>query len=240
MSTIHIDAKKEDVKKIVLMPGDPLRAKYIAENFLEDAYQINHTRGMLAYTGKYLGKDVTVFASGMGCPSMGIYAYELYKFYEVDVIVRIGTCGAISKELNLLDIIIADSSCDFSNLPELLFQDSSFEFFATNAINNKLEKLAKERNFSYKRGKVATVDAFDAYVKDKKFLKTLYERSGNPLATEMESSALFAIAKHLNKSAACLLSVTDSPFKKEEISSEMRESALGDMISLALDMTHNL
>lgn len=240
MGTVHIDAKKEDVKKIVLMPGDPLRAKYIAEHFLEDAYQINHTRGMLAYTGKYQEKEITVFASGMGCPSMGIYAYELYKFYDVDTIVRIGTSGAISKDLNLLDVIIADSSYDFSNFPELLFKDSSFEFFATKSINDKLEELAQNRDISYKRGKVATVDVFDVYVEDKEYLKSLYQQGENLLAAEMESSALFAIAKHLKKSATCLLTVVDSPYKKEEISSKTREVALDDMIRLALDITHNL
>lgn len=240
MATVHMDAKKEDIKKVVLMPGDPLRAKYIAENFLEDYYQVNHTRGMLAYTGKYRNKEVTVFASGMGCPSMGIYAYELYKFYDVETIIRIGTSGAISNELNLLDIIIADSSCDFSNFQELFFQDSSEEFFATKGLNDKLEKSAKEKNLSYRRGRIATVDVFDVYVENKEYINSLYEKAGSPLAAEMEASALFAIAKHLNKQATCLLSVVDSPYRNEEISSSDRETALNDMITLALDTVHNL
>lgn len=240
MSTVHMDAKKEDIKKVVLMPGDPLRAKYIAEKFLTDFRQVNHTRGMLAYTGWYHGVEITVFASGMGCPSMGIYAYELYKFYDVDTIIRIGTSGAISKELELLDIIIADSSCDFSNFQELFFQDQSSEFFATKELNDQLEYLAKQKNISYRRGKIATVDVFDVYVENKDYINSLYEKAGSPLAAEMEASALFAIAKYLNKQATCLLSVVDSPYKNEEISSSDRETALDDMIILALDMAHNL
>ncbi len=240
MSTVHIDAKKEDIKKIVLMPGDPLRAKYIAENFLSEYYQVNHTRGMLAYTGKYEGVDVTVFASGMGCASMGIYAYELYQFYDVETIIRIGTSGAISKDLELLDIIIADSSYEFSHFSNLFFQDDSQQFFATKALNDQLEETAKKKGFSYLRGDIATVDVFDPYVENKDYIQSLYQNIGNLLASEMEASALFSIAKHLGRNATCLLSVVDSPYQTIKISREDREKALNNMIQLALDTIHNL
>lgn len=240
MSTIHISAEKKDIKKIVLMPGDPLRAKYIAENFLTDYKQVNHTRGMLAYTGKYKDKEVTIFAHGMGCPSMGIYAYELYKFYDVDTIIRIGTSGANTPDLDLLDIIIADTAYSYSNFPKMLFDDNAREFSADRSINEQLEKEAEEKNLSYKRGKIITGDVFDVYIEDKKRLEKLYEEAGESLAVEMEAAALFALAKHLNKKAACILSIVDSPYKKEEITSSMRETALNDMIKLALDTAHNL
>lgn len=240
MPTIHISAKKEDIKKIVLMPGDPLRAKYIAEKFLEDFYQVNHTRGMLAYTGKYKGKEITVFAHGMGCPSIGIYAYELFHFYDVDTIIRIGTSGANTKELDLLDIVIADASYCYSNFPKLFFEDDAFLFPASNTLNDQIEELAKEKNISYQRGKIITGDIFDVYIDDKKRLSSLYEKAEGALAVEMEAAALFALAKHLGKRATCLLSVVDSPYKTQEVSSKERETALDDMIKLALDTAHNL
>ncbi len=240
MSTIHISAEKEDIKKIVLMPGDPLRAKYIAEKFLDDYYQVNHTRGMLAYTGKYKGVDVTVFASGMGCPSMGIYAYELYQFYDVDTIIRIGTSGANTSELELLDVVIADSSYSYSNFPALFFDDDSSLFFADCELNDRIEELALKKKISYKRGRIITGDIFDVYLEDKERLHMLYEKAGDAYAVEMEAAALFSIAKHLNRRATCLLSVVDSPFKKEVVSSESREKSLDGMIELALDIAHNL
>lgn len=240
MATIHISADKKDIKKVVLMPGDPLRAKYIAENFLTDSYQVNHTRGMLAYTGKYKDKEVTVFAHGMGCPSIGIYAYELYKFYDVDTIIRIGTSGANTPSLNLLDIVIADAAYSYSNFPKMLFDDDSREYQADKTLNNILENLAIEKNLSYKRGRIITGDVFDVYIEDKKRLEELYKEAGETLAVEMEAAALFAIAKHLKKRATCVLSVVDSPYKKEEVSSKTRETALNDMIKLALDTAHNL
>lgn len=240
MSTIHISAEKEDIKKIVLMPGDPLRAKYIAEKFLDDFYQVNHTRGMLAYTGKYKGKDITVFASGMGCPSMGIYAYELYQFYDVETIIRIGTSGANTASLDLLDIVIADASYSYSNFPSLFFDDDSSLFFSDKDLNEQLEEMALKKKLSYKRGKIITGDIFDVYLDDKERLAKMYEKAGETLAVEMEAAALFSLAKHLNRRATCLLSVVDSPFKDEVVSSEMREKSLDKMIELALDTAHNL
>jgi len=240
MPTIHISAEKEDIKKTVLMPGGPLRAKYIAENFLDEFYQVNHTRGMLAYTGKYKGKEITVFAHGMGCPSIGIYAYELFHFYGVETIIRMGTSGANQKDLDLLDIVIADDSYCYSNFPKLFFEDDSFNFKASKSLNDKIESLAKEKNLSFRRGSIITGDIFDVYIEDKKRLDALYQKAEGALAVEMEAAALFAIAKHLKKRATCLLSVVDSPYKKEEVSSEKRETALNDMIYLALDTAHNL
>ncbi len=237
---IHIDAKEEDIKKTVIVAGDPLRVKYIAEHFLEESYPISHTRGMIGYTGKYKGKEITIFPHGMGCPSMGIYAYELYHFYHVDTIIRVGTCGANQKDIQLLDLVIADSSYCLSNFPKLFFDDNELEFFGTENLNNCMEKIAIDHKISYHRGKIMTNDIFDVYAQDQLYQKKLQEKFSDSLATEMEAASLFALAKHLKKQAACLLTVVDSPYIHEYISSEKREKSLNQMIEIALEMAHNL
>ena len=234
MPTPHIESQKGEIAKTVIMPGDPLRAKYIADNFLTDVKIINDVRNMYGFTGKYNNKEITVFVSGMGMPSMGIYAYELFKLYDVEKIIRIGTCGANREDIHVLDIIIADSSYTLSTLPKLFFDDDSKEFYATNSINDKIEELAKARNLAYKRGPIITTDVFDVYV-DKEKYSSNYPDNLNTLASEMEAAALFAIAKHLNKQSATILTVVDSSFTKEEVSSSDRETKLDDMILLALD-----
>lgn len=232
--TAHIESKKGDIAKTVIMPGDPLRAKYIADNFLTDVKEVNDVRGMLAFTGKYKEKEVTIFASGMGMPSMGIYAYELYKFYDVEKIIRVGTAGANKKEVNVLDIVIADSAFTLSAYPKLFFDDSEKEYYATKELTNKLEEIAKEKNLSYQRGRIITSDVFDVYLDKEKYFAN-YPADLDTLASEMETAALFAIAKHLNKEAASILTVVDSSFSNIEISSGDRETKLNDMILLALD-----
>lgn len=232
--TAHIESKKEDVAKKLLMPGDPLRAKYIAEHFLEDAKCINTTRNMLGYTGYYKGERITVFASGMGGPSIGIYAYELYHFYEVEEIIRIGTAGSNKEEIKVGDLILAQASYTLSSYPKLFFDDSNHLFSSSQALNEKIRKKAKAKKINLKEGTILTSDIFDGYVDLKTYQKN-YPEDLDTLASEMESAILFCIAHHLKKKAACLITVVDSLFEKISFSREERETSLNDMITLALD-----
>lgn len=233
--SIHCNAKKEDIKKIVLMPGDPLRAKYIAENFLENARLVNTVRNMLAYTGTYKGKEITVFSSGMGMPSMGIYCYELYKFYDVDTIIRIGSCGTYHEDINLLDTILVDQSYTEGNFAYEWNKKDCHIAKATTSLNDVIEKTAKEANIPYIKGTALCNDCFDGYLDDiPDFLDGL-PKDLDIIACEMEAFALFYMAKYFGKNAACLLTVADAHFKNEEVSSENREASLNDMITLALE-----
>lgn len=233
--TPHINSKKEDIAKIVLCPGDPLRAKYIADNFLENARLVNSVRNMLAYTGKYKGKEITVFASGMGMPSMGIYCYELYKFYEVDAIIRIGSCGAYTEDLNLFDTLLVENSYTEGNFAKALNNANCHLIEADNSLNSIIKDTAKSQNINCISDNVLCSECFDYYIEDLNILLNRLPKELNIAAAEMESFALFYTAKYLNKKAACLLTVVDSHYKKQEISSEDREKSLNDMILLALE-----
>ena len=235
MSTPHNEANIGDIAKTVIMPGDPLRAKYIAENFLEDAKLVNKVRNIFAYTGKYNGKDITVMASGMGMPSMGIYCYELYKFYGVENIIRIGSCGGYIPELKLFDIILADNVFSESNFALTLNNDNCHIASSDKNLTDNIENTAIKNNISIHRGNTVCTDCFDVYMTDvNKFLKRIPENF-NPLGAEMEAFALFYVAKMLDKKAACLMSVVDSKFIKDVATSEEREKGLNTMIKLALD-----
>ena len=233
--TPHNEAKKEDIAKIVLMPGDPLRAKYIADTFLKDVKLVNSVRNMLGYTGTYKGKRLTVFASGMGMPSIGIYSYELYKFYDVDTIIRIGSCGAYTEELNLLDTILVDNSYTEGNYAfELTGEEKHID--SSNAeVNSIIENTAKELDIPYVKGNILCTDCFDYYVKDVNELIKRFPKDLNIIGAEMEAFALFYNAHYLGKKASCLLSVVDSHYKHEEISAEERQTSLNSMITLALE-----
>ena len=233
--TPHNEAKKEDIAKIVLMPGDPLRAKYIADTFLKDVKLVNSVRNMLGYTGTYKGKRLTVFASGMGMPSIGIYSYELYKFYDVDTIIRIGSCGAYTEELNLLDTILVDNSYTEGNYAfELTGEEKHID--SSNAeVNSIIENTAKELDIPYVKGNTLCTDCFDYYVKDVNELIKRFTKDLNIIGAEMEAFALFYNAHYLGKKASCLLSVVDSHYKHEEISAEERQTFLNSMITLALE-----
>ena len=235
MSTPHNEANVGDIAKTVIMPGDPLRAKYIAENFLEDARLVNKVRNIFAYTGKYNGKEITVMASGMGMPSMGIYCYELYKFYGVDTIIRIGSCGGYIPELKLFDIILAENVFSESNFALTLNNDDCHMVSADKSLNDLIEDTAKKSGISLYRGNTVCTDCFDLYMTDvNKFLERL-PSDFNPLGAEMEAFALFYVAKLLNKKAACLMSVVDSKFIEQVATSREREIGLNTMIKLALD-----
>ena len=234
MSTPHIGCEKGDIAKTVIMPGDPLRAKYIAQNFLKDYKVVNKIRNMLAYTGTYKGKEVTVFSSGMGIPSIGIYSYELFKFYDVEKIVRIGTCGSFNKDIKLLDVILSSGAYCKSYFPKLL-DGSEVDFVkSSEEFNNIIKTKAKSIGIPLKHGKTITSDVFDLYCDDEdEFRKNFPD--DNFLSVEMEAFGLFFVAQKLKKEAACIMTVVDSLYDKRSLSSEDREKSLNDMIEIALE-----
>lgn len=232
--TPHNEAKKEDIAKTVLMPGDPLRAKYIAHNFLTDAKLVNSVRGMFAYTGLYKGKCVTVMASGMGMPSIGIYSYELYKFYNVENIIRIGSAGAYTSKLNLYDVVLVNESYSLSSYAKTQgYNNEVIE--ASKELNEKIKEVVKNMNKKIVEGRIHSTDVFY----DNKDINDLYENK-KCLCTEMESFALFYNAIKLNKKAACILTISDNLVTKEETTSLERQNAFNDMIEIALETAISL
>lgn len=233
--TPHNEANLEDIASTVLMPGDPLRAKYIADNFLTDVKLINSVRNMYGYTGLYKGKKITVFASGMGMPSMGIYCYELYKFYNVQNIIRIGSCGAYSPDLNIFDTLLVDNSYTEGNFAYALEGANCHTIQADESLNNIIENCSKELNIPVVKGNVLCSEVFDYYVKNIDDLISRFPKNLNIIGAEMESFALFYTAKYLNRKAACLLTVVDSHYKNQAITAEEREKSLNNMIVLSLE-----
>ena len=235
MSTPHNSAQKGDIAKTVIMPGDPLRAKYIVENFFDDYKLVNDVRGMYAYTGKYKGKEISVMASGMGMPSMGIYSYELVKFYDVENIIRIGSCGAYLPNLKLFDIILSENVFSESNYAFTLNNDNCHIINSNSELNSVIEDVAKKDNLNLFKGNTVCTDCFDVYMTDvNKFLSRVPD-GFNPISAEMEAFALFYNAKLLNKKASCLMSVVDSKFISEVATTDERQNGLNNMIKLALD-----
>ena len=235
MSTPHNEANIGEIAKTVIMPGDPLRAKYIAENFLENYKLVNSVRGMYAYTGTYKGKEITVMAHGMGMPSIGIYCYELYKVYGVENIIRIGSCGAYLPELKLFDIVLSENVFSESNFALTLNNQDCHIVSADSSLNDIIVDTAKEININIHVGNTVCTDCFDVYMTDvNQFLSRIPE-GFNPASAEMEAFALFYVAKILNKNAACLMSVVDSKYIKDIATPEERQTGLNNMIKLALD-----
>lgn len=231
MPTAHIESKNEDIAKTVIMPGDPLRAKMIAEKFLDSYEEVNSVRGMLAYTGYYKHKRVTVFASGMGMPSIGIYSYELFKNYDVDNIIRVGTCGAYTSDLKLYDMILVDRSYSKSTYAEVQSGNLNHVLESDYELNKKIYDAANDLGYTLNRGNIYSSDAFYNETDDYNDLRDIY----GCLGVEMESFALFHNAKHLGKKAACILTVSDNIVTKEEASSEERQNAFVKMIEIALE-----
>ena len=235
MSTIHNEANKGDIAKTVIMPGDPLRAKYIVENFFDDYKLVNQVRGMYAYTGTYKGHELTVMAHGMGMPSVGIYSYELYKFYDVENIIRIGSCGGYSPELKLFDIVLSENVFSESNYALSFNNDDCHIVNSNSELNNIIEETALNNNINLIKGNTVCTDAVDFYMTDvNQFLKRVPD-GFNPISSEMEAFALFYNAKFFNKKASCLMSVVDSKFIKDVATTEERQTGLNNMIKLALD-----
>lgn len=227
--TPHNEAKKEDIAKTVIMPGDPLRAKFIAETYLKDFKLVNSVRNILAYTGYYNDKKVTVMASGMGMPSIGIYSYELFKFYDVDNIIRVGSCGAYTDKLNLYDLILVTESYSDSSYAYVQNGYNNDVIESSKELNDKIEKVALENNIKINKG---TIYSSDVFYGDRD-INYLYN-SKKCLGVEMESFALFHNAKTLNKKATCLLTVSDNLITKEETTSLERQNSFTKMMELAL------
>lgn len=230
LPTPHIEAKKEDISKNVLMPGDPLRARFIAENFLTDVKCVNSVRNMLAYTGNYNGKSVTIMGSGMGMPSIGIYSYELFKFYDVDKIIRIGSAGSVDDNVKLKDIIIAMGACTDSNYSKHYNLNGQFAPIGDFNLISRAKKEVEDLNCKYFIGNVYSTDVF---YNDLEVLKS-WQKMGI-LAVEMEAAALYMNSAYLGKSALCLLTISDSPLKNESISSSERQIGFGNMAQLGLN-----
>lgn len=233
--TPHNEAKKEDIANIVIMPGDPMRSKYIAENYLENYKLVNAVRGAFAYTGLYKGKKVTVMASGMGMPSMGIYCYELFKFYDVESIIRIGSCGAYNPNLKLFDIVLSENCFSEGNFALTLNNEICHIANSNEELNNKILSTAKKIGVNVVKGNTVCTDCFDLYMADvNKFLSRI-PADFNPISAEMEAFALFYTAKLLNKKAACIMSVVDSKYIEQIATPAERETGLDNMIKLSLE-----
>ena len=230
--TPHISCDDQNkIAKVVLMPGDPLRAKFIAETFLTDIFPINTTRGMLGYTGKYKGKWISVMGSGMGMPSIGIYSYELYKFYDVDTIIRIGSAGAYSERLKIYDTVLVTEAYSESSFAKTAWQMRGKKLKSSKAVNNKLNKIATKLNIPLKEAVCHSSDVFYGN-KDYRIIRDTYGCE----CVEMESFALFANAKATNKKAACLLTISDSFITHEVTSAEERQNSFTNMMKIALEM----
>lgn len=231
MATVHIESNVSDISDVVLMPGDPKRSEYIAKNFLRDYKLVNSVRGMTAYTGYYKDRLVTIFPSGMGNPSMGIYSYELYKEYNVENIIRIGSCGGYSSSLKLNDVILVNKSYSESTYGLVLDGYKDKDIDSSKELNLVIESTAKNNNIDLVRGNIFCSDAF--YEKDYDYK----ERADNldVLGIEMETFALFNNARKFNKNASALLTVSDLFFSSDKLSSDEREKNLNDMITLALE-----
>ena len=233
MATVHNKASKEEVASVVLMPGDPLRARYIAEKYLQDPALINDVRGMFAYTGLYRGKRITVMASGMGCGSMGIYSHELFNKYDVDIIIRTGSCGAYTMDLALKDLFIPDSCWSQSAYANIYSGSTDDIVYPDPELWADLWESAQQKQLAHKKGRLHTSDCF--YYKKKEDKQLICEEK-KCLAVDMESFALFHTAAFTDKKAATLLTVSDLPARKEKLSSEERERSFDEMIEIALDV----
>ncbi len=231
---IHINAEIGSISELVLMPGDPLRAKYIAENFLNDAKMVCNLRNMLGYTGFYKGVRVSVIGSGMGMPSMGIYSWELYHYFNVKKIIRIGTCGAVSKDVEIKDLILASNVYSESNFAYTYNDYKEHVVYPSKDFNNKIIETANKLNYKLHVGTVCTMDVFGPYIDYDRVLNRI-PKELNVLGEEMEAFALCHIANSFKREAACIITVVDSKYSDVIISSEEREKSLNEMITLALE-----
>jgi len=233
--SVHIESKKEEIASTVLMPGDPKRCEYIAKKFLSNARLINNVRGMTAYTGYYKSKKITIFPSGMGIPSMGIYSYELFKEYDVKNIIRIGTMGSYT-DLKLKDIVLVENSITNSNYGRYLCNYPNININADIELNSIIEKTASSIGTKIKKGNIYSSDVF--YEQNNNYKEKVQKHQ--VLGVEMESFALFVNAKLLNRRASTMLMVSDSFNFEEKLSSKEREQGLDNLIILAFETSLNL
>lgn len=230
--TPHNQATEGQIAKTVLMPGDPLRAKYVADTYLEDVTCFNRVRNMLGFTGTYKGKPVSVMGSGMGVPSIGIYSFELFNFYDVDNIIRIGTAGGLAPDVRLRDLVIGMGACTDSNYAAQFRMPGTLAPIADFGLLRKAVESAERLGFDYKVGNVLSSDVF--YNDD----ETVNERwaSMGVLAVEMESVALYLNAIRARKHALCLLTVSDLPLSGEGLPAEDRQTSFTQMMEVALEV----
>ncbi|MCD8337074.1 MAG: purine-nucleoside phosphorylase [Lachnospiraceae bacterium] len=229
--TPHIAAAPGDFARTVLMPGDPLRAKHIAETFFEDAVLVNNVRGVNGYTGIYHGKKVSVMASGMGMPSIGIYSYELFHFYDVENIIRIGTAGALTKELQLRDLVFGMGACTDSNYAAQFELPGTFAPIASYELLRNAAAAAETMGLNYKVGNLVSADVFysDRPTAEK------WQKMG-ALAVEMEAAALYMNAARAGKNALAICTISDSMVTGEVTTSEERQNSFDDMVKVALEI----
>ncbi len=232
MTTAHISAKKGDIAETILMPGDPLRAKFIADTFLEDVVQFNAVRNMFGYTGSYKGKRISVMGSGMGIPSIGIYSYELINFYGVKNLIRVGSCGAYSEDLKLYDIILGMGACTNSNFGHHFELPGTFSAIASWDLLYKAKQVADEKGIHVNVGNILSSDVFYNANPD------VYKKwaSMGVLAVEMEAYGLYMNAAAAGVNALTILTVSDSLVTKLETSSDERETGFSKMMEIALEL----
>lgn len=234
---IHIEVKdKSDIAQLVLMPGDPLRAKYIAENFLDDAKCVTSVRNMLGFTGFYKGKKVTVMGSGMGMPSMGIYAFELFHYFNVEKIIRIGTCGAVSPKANINDMILSDKVYSESNFAYTFNNYRERIVVADPSLNKNVMEAANELslNSNLHVGMLTTMDVFGPYIDFERVLGRI-PKNLDILGEEMEAFGLIHIANSMGRKATAIATVVDSKYSNVVLTIEQRQTSLNNMIKLALE-----
>ena len=234
MSTPHNQASMGEIAKTVLMPGDPLRAKFIAETFLENPVQFNNVRGMLGYTGTYKGKKVSVMGSGMGIPSIGIYSYELFKFYGVETIIRIGSAGAYTSDLNIYDVLLVTGAYSESTFGKYQSGDEDDMQYPHPEVLEKLREAGKKLGIELHEGNAFSSDTF--YFEENMLPVNLqHAQEHNAIAAEMESFGLFHVAKTLGKKAGCLLTISDNLVTHQETTHEERQKKLVEMMKVALE-----
>ena len=230
--TAHNNAKANDFAKTVLMPGDPLRAKYIAETYLENPRQVTAVRNMFGYTGTYKGKEISVMGGGMGMPSIGIYSYELFNFYGVDQIIRIGSAGALQDHIKVMDVVIGMGACTDSNYAYQYGLPGTFAPIADYELMNKAIETAKRQGTNVVVGNVVSSDVFynaDPTVNDR-------WRSMGVLAVEMEAASLYMNAAKAKKKALCMLTISDHIYTGEALCAEDRQLGFGKMMEIALEL----
>ena len=231
---IHINAEKGSISELVLMPGDPLRAKYIADNFLEDVKEVCNLRNMLGFTGIYKGIKVSVVGSGMGMPSMGIYSFELFHYYNVKKIIRIGTCGVVSPEVMIPELILASAAHSESNFAYTFDNFEGNVTYPSISLNDKIIKSAKDLNYKLHVGSITTMDVFGPFIDYDRVLDRI-PKELHVIGEEMEAFALFHVANYFKREAACILTAVDSKFSNEILTGEQRQTSLNEMITLALE-----
>lgn len=237
MATPHISAQSSEIAKLVIMPGDPLRAQYIAETYLEDVVKVNNIRNMFAFTGTYKGNRVTVMGSGMGMPSIGIYSYELFKFYGVEAIIRVGSAGSYTNDLNLYDVVLAESCYSESTFAKVASNTMEEVLYPSKALNTLLKENAENLGIHVNETRIHSSDVFYRE-SDAVSFETIRDEFGCG-CVEMESFALFNNARVLNKQAACLVTISDSLVTHEVTSPEERQTAFTKMMEIALATAKN-